>query len=165
MKKVLLAALLSLAGVGLGAGQAHAWLFCHKCCNKCGTICIRPYNAFTPSVFGSITADGCSPLNFGCQLPPPPPWFQPPWAGGAGCCAMDGSGCGSCTAGVPGMTAPIMLPPGNVAPAMQAPAPTAPVVVPNGAGAQAYPTGIQSAGYSPVPWVAPYPAAWNTNGR
>jgi len=58
MKKLLFAALLSLAGVGLSTGQASAWWFhCHHCCAGTAALCIKPYNAFSPSVFGSVTAD------------------------------------------------------------------------------------------------------------
>jgi hypothetical protein len=177
MKKMLLAVLLSLAGVGLSNGKASAWL-CHHCCNHCATICVRPYNAFTPSAFGTICADGCCPLQFG-HCPPPPPWMMPPpWAGG---CGPDGA-CGTCAVGAPhGGTAitgpapgaPATLPPGATVPVMQSPAPVQLPVAPT-TGAVGYPTGVQPTGYhpgyAPMPWVQPpaYPTYWNMpypNGR
>lgn len=182
MKKMMFAVLLSLAGVGLSTGQASAWLFCHKCCNSCATICVRPYNAFSPSAFGSICADGCCPLQFGgCA---PPPWMgPPPWACGAPGCGMDGGACGSCTAGAPngamktapGTGSPTMLPSGSGVPNFQAPPPAQ---MPPGSttGAMGYPSGVQAAGYytggyAPMPWMPPpqgYPTYWNMpypNGR
>jgi hypothetical protein len=182
MKKLLFAAILSLAGVGLGTGQAKAWLFCHHCCHGSATICVRPYNAFTPSVFGCITADGCFPLcGSQCPPPPPPPWmFGGPMGGGC-CgpslgCAMDGGTSHVVAPGAPVTTSPTVLPQGAV-PTLQGPAPAQMPVGP--AGAQAYPTGIQAAGYrtyvptgmyqgyAPLPWMQPpsYPAAWSPNGR
>jgi hypothetical protein len=184
MRKLLFAALLSLAGVGLSTGQASAWLFCHHCCSGSATLCVKPYNAFSPSCFGTIACDGCFPVSFGNHGP------YPPWAygGGPGCCppawdaccpslgcAMDGAGCGSCLPGAapPGPTtgAPTTLPPASV-PAFQAPPPSP---MPNGptTGARAWPYPVQSAGYrgpsayypgyAPLPWMQPmnYPASWN----
>jgi hypothetical protein len=172
MKKMLLAVLLSLAGVGLSNGKASAWLLCHHCCKHCATICVRPYNAFTPSAFGTICADGCCPMQFG-QCPPPPPWMMPPCGG----CGVDGS-CGTCTTVAPHGTAvaapgaPVTLPPAGTSPVFQAPAPVQAPVAPT-TGAVGYPTGVQRAGYypgyAPMPWVQPtYPAYWNMpypNGR
>jgi hypothetical protein len=177
MKKMLFALLLSLAGVGLSTGQASAWLLCHHCCNSCATICVRPYNAFTPSAFGTICADGCCPLQFGHGYPPPPP----PWAFGGPCCgpsmgcAMDGS-CGSCTAGAPqgGPAAgtPTSLPQGTL-PAFQGPVPAqAPAAPTTGSVGYPMPMGVQAAGYrapgyypgyAPMPWMQQptYPAYWN----
>jgi hypothetical protein len=186
MKKLLFAALLSLAGVGLSTERASAWLFCHHCCHGSTTICCKPYNAFTPSVFGSITADGCCPISFGgCGaggMPPPPPWMcgPPPWACGPSC---DGGCSGpekekekkSTTMTGPAVGTPMMLP-GVAAPQYQVPAPMpAGSVAP--ATAPGYPTGIQGAayrsvvptGYAPLPMMQPnaYPSYWNTtpNGR
>jgi hypothetical protein len=131
MKKLLFVALLSLAGVGLTSGQASAWLFCHHCCSGSATLCIKPYNAFSPSCFGTIACDGCFPVNFGNHGPCGP--YGPCGAGGCGAggpacgggwcgpscgpacgpamgAVMDGS-CGSCGAGLAG--APnFQLPPG-----------------------------------------------------
>jgi hypothetical protein len=67
MKKLLIASCLSIATLGLIAGQAPAWCFlgCHRCCfDYC--ICCRPYNAFSPVCFGNINCCGCCPVaNFG----------------------------------------------------------------------------------------------------
>ncbi len=187
MKKLLFAVVLSLAGVGLSTGQANAWL-CHKCCKSCATICVRPYNAFSPSAFGSICADGCCPLQFGRCCPPPPPCAygqQGPCCGPSLGCAMDGAcGCGAPgdahaalmngpAAGAPAMApqgAPVMLPAG-AAPGFQAPAQMPPNPATSAVG---YPMGVQAAGYrapagyypgyAPMPWMQPaaYPTYWNT---
>ena len=69
MKRILTAALLSLGALGLSATQASAFFWKH-CCNKCCTICVKPYNAFSPAAFGSICFDGCCPLQ---TCPPPLP--------------------------------------------------------------------------------------------
>ncbi|HVS34721.1 MAG TPA: hypothetical protein VMS17_04005 [Gemmataceae bacterium] len=75
MKKLLLSSILALAGLGLSAVPSHAWTFglipyhcwpcgeCWGCCGGgCGKICIRPYNAFSPSASGCMTFDGCNPF-------------------------------------------------------------------------------------------------------
>jgi hypothetical protein len=174
MKKMLFVVLVSLAGVGLTTERASAWLLCHHCCKSCATICVRPYNAFSPSAFGTICADGCCPLQFGQCAPPPGMGGPPPWACGGPDCGMDGS-CGSCAAGAPVgaptmVTAPgnpTMLPPGGTVPTFQAPTP-APMPPGPTTGHVGYPTGLQTAGYrpgyyAPMPWMQPpmYPAYWN----
>jgi len=177
MKKLLLAALLSLAGVGLSAGESFAWpLHCfRRCCAGSATICVKPYNAFSPSVFGSITADGCFPMAIANHGPCyPPPAFGPPPGFGPMGCGMDGAGCGACFAGAgpggPGMAgpppgAPMMMPPGAGVPNFQAPPPT-PMPPGNPAGAQAWASPLQAAGYypgyAPMPWMQPqgYPGYW-----
>jgi len=160
MKKLLFAALLSLAGVGLGNGQAKAWWpFHHHCCAGSASICVRPYNAFSPSVFGTVTADGCFPLSFGNHgtIPPPPPWLgQPPWMNGGAGCGMDGAACGgTCLTGPGGgamLTAPVagtpVMLPGSPA-TFQAPAPAPLPSAPAGptTGVQPYPVSVQTAGY------------------
>jgi len=121
MKKLIIAALLSLAGIGLVTERASAWLFCRNCC----TIRVKPYNAFSPSVFGSICADGCFPLCCPppccpppCCCPPPPPCCCPPPC----CfpplgCPMDGCGCGACGMGPgPMMPPPFLAGPGPMMP-------------------------------------------------
>jgi hypothetical protein len=169
MKKLVCVAILSLAGVGLSTGEASAWFFCHHCCGK-AVICVRPYNAFSPSVFGTLCADGCYPFSCpgagGC-MPPPPPWMcgAPPWMGGGCCGPMDGGSPGGSPAppAAKTATAPVMLLPGAVTPTMQPP-PPAPMPVGATSGAQAYPTGIQATGYrAPLPWVAlpAYPGSPN----
>src|SRR5262249_16474778 len=67
MNRLLAAALLSLAALGLATDQASAFFRCCRwhCCNKCcATFCCRPYNAFTPCCFGSLCCDGCCPFAF-----------------------------------------------------------------------------------------------------
>ena len=185
MKKLMFAALLSLAGVGLNADQAKVWLFCHHCCRSCATICVKPYNAFSPSVFGSICADGCCPVQFGNHGPcgPPPPWYgapccAAPGCGGPGCAGMPGCGDGGCMAGplmppmmmaqpgglpnlqAPPGAAPQMLPPGGY-PNYQPPNPSP---LPNGPAAPTtgglyYPSGVQTAayyGYAPTNYYPGY---------
>src|SRR5438067_10747813 len=90
MRRFLLAAVLGLGAVGLSAGpaSAHHLLKCH-CYKKCACICCKPYNAFSPVVFGNFCFEGCCP-SFGCCQPPAPPPCPEPCGG----CA-DGS-CGGC---------------------------------------------------------------------
>jgi hypothetical protein len=181
MKKLLFAALLSLAGVGLGTGQASAWLRCHHCCAGTATICCKPYNAFSPGIFGSITADGCCPITFSNHGPAcPPPGFgppmPPPWWGGPGCCGpsvgcADGScghGGGAAVMAPPAHGTPTTLPAAGGAPTFQAPPPgPLPTGAPPGAQMLGAP-GVQPAGYGPMPWMQPpaYPPYWaNPNGR
>jgi hypothetical protein len=94
MRNLLYSGLLGFAAVLALSVSAQAGTFglfihhkCCKCCDGC-SVCIRPYNAFTPVVSGTLIADGCFPFssgfnNFGC--------------GGAGCnglCAI-GETCAS----------------------------------------------------------------------
>src|SRR5262245_5102812 len=103
MKKLVFVALLSLVGVGLSANQASAWLFCHHCCRSCASICVKPYNAFSPSIFGSVCADGCFPLTCNNHGPygPPPPWYGAPCCAAPGMCGGPMMGCadGGCLSG------------------------------------------------------------------
>jgi hypothetical protein len=157
MKKLLFAALLSLAGVGLSTGQASAWLFHHHCCKNCASICVKPYNAFSPSVFGSICADGCFPIS--ASHGP----AAPPWAGGPACCGPVDGGCGTApaTTSPPAKGTPTMLPGGSGGAAFQVPTPS---MIP--AGAQVGMPGVQPTGYGPLPWMQPPPAYWaNPNGQ
>ena len=75
MKKLLFSSILGLAALGLSAAPSQAWTFgliphhcwpcsCFGCgCDKCcGTVCIRPYNAFSPVASGSMCFDGCNPF-------------------------------------------------------------------------------------------------------
>jgi hypothetical protein len=112
--------------VGGSAQEGRAWYLgccwdhlCHRdCCSRyTTTLCIRPYNAFSPCCYGNIVADGCMPINlYGGQLPCmrcPAPMCMPPCCGpnfGGGCCS---SGC--CESGC-------LPPPGTFAgaPMMQA---------------------------------------------
>src|SRR4051794_11497280 len=65
MKKLLLAGLLSVTALSLLPQTSHAGFLCCRC-NKYATyICIRPYNAFSPTCYGNITATGCCPMMLG----------------------------------------------------------------------------------------------------
>ena len=86
MKKLFALGFLSLAAIGLASGPAAAWWPCFPCsCKSCctTTICLKQYNAFTPVCWGSLTCDGCCPMNFGCC----------PGMGGYG---FGGGGAGQC---------------------------------------------------------------------
>ncbi|HZU37358.1 MAG TPA: hypothetical protein VFA18_15650, partial [Gemmataceae bacterium] len=94
MKKLIVFASLSVAGLILSSSQASAW-WCHHCChdNKCcTTICLRPYNAFTPVCCGNLSCNGCCPINMtqGCC--------------GNGACGYGGYGYGGCGNGSCGPT-------------------------------------------------------------
>jgi hypothetical protein len=161
MRKLLFAAILSLAGVGLTAERASAWFFldwfhCHNCC-KGATLCIKPYNAFTPSVFGSIVADGCFPvaLNQGGMYP---------CMGNGQPCFQGNGGCGF--NGVPGEVPVIngnVLPSGDAAVPQALPSapPPAPMAAPGPMPAptttsQAWQNWIQAANYYRGMYYPPY---------
>ena len=78
MKKLLSIGVLALASLWLTPGtssaggtfglftQASCWPFgclagcgCHKCCT---TICVKPYNAFSPTCSGTMYCDGFCPI-------------------------------------------------------------------------------------------------------
>ena len=82
MKKLLFSSILGLAALGMSAAPSHAWTFgliphhcwpcsCFGCgCDEyCGTVCIRPYNAFSPVASGSMCFDGCNPFCCGGLTP------------------------------------------------------------------------------------------------
>jgi len=126
MNRIVTAALLSLGALGLTSGQASAFFWKH-CCNKCCTICVKPYNAFSPVAFGSVCFDGCNPIQ-SC----------PPYFGGPSCCPAP-AGCDGCAPGHlppsnPGPGAPHHPGPGAGAPGFQSPMP-APLPPGTGAGA------------------------------
>src|SRR5439155_10796780 len=106
MKKLFTTALLSLAGLAVTTSQASAFFNCcgWRCCNKYSAkICVRPYNAFTPTCFGTITGIGCNPMNFGG-----PTWNGPACGPSCGpvCCSS-----GGCDSGFLGqLPGPIGLP-------------------------------------------------------
>jgi hypothetical protein len=111
MKKLCTIGILSLAALGVGAGQASAWHLLHHCCCSY-TVCCKPYNAFSPPC--------CTPCgkNWPCDMG----HFQP-----APCFGMGGyGGCGSCGGG-PAMSppgvAPMQMPPATGAPNYMPPAP------------------------------------------
>jgi hypothetical protein len=106
MRKLLLLGLLSLGMVSATSSSAQAWFF-HNCCgcNSCTTtLCIKPYNAFSPVAYGNIVADGCMPLNvYGGGLPCMRQPFYPgacaaPSCFTSGCCD---TGCLPPAAGIP----------------------------------------------------------------
>jgi hypothetical protein len=83
MKKMLFSMIVGLASLGMGAatsqagtfglfvcgggcgecgGCGHCGLFSHCCSKCCSTICIRDYNAFSPSFCGNMCFNGCNPF-------------------------------------------------------------------------------------------------------
>jgi hypothetical protein len=119
MKKILTAAFLAVGLTNLSATPASAGafgLFYHSCCCCCGgcTVCLRPYNAFTPVVSGNLCCDGCVPF---CPTGA--------YAGGAcgplGCGPLMGPGCdGGCFGQLPPVTcAPSDAPAGTIGMAPQ----------------------------------------------
>lgn len=119
------------------AKPAAAWWPCYPLCGCdkkgskcCASITIKQYNAFTPICCGSMSCDGCCPINLsgcgagvcgpgmlGCAMSPAGPMCADPCAGAcfAGC---DGCGLGHLPA--TGNPAPAAVP----APTYKAPAPT-----------------------------------------
>lgn len=88
MKKLLIT-ILGLAGLfqvpGIVSASDAFGLFTCGCCRKCGCeVCIRPYNAFSPVLCGTICGDncfpcggnqcGCGPVGYGMpgHMPPGP---------------------------------------------------------------------------------------------
>jgi hypothetical protein len=146
MKKLLLLGLMSLAVMGGFAQEGWAWGrgCCRGRCWGCNryttTLCIRPYNAFSPVAYGNIVADGCMPINlYGGQLPPMggccappmcmPSCFVPNYGGGccsSGCCENGSLPAPGSFAGAPMM--PIVpgqpLPQGQPGQSFTPPAPT-----------------------------------------
>jgi hypothetical protein len=76
MKKLLFSSLLGMASLCMWAAPSQAWTFglipchCRPCGGRCGrccsTICIKPYNAFSPVASGSMCFDGCAPFCNAC---------------------------------------------------------------------------------------------------
>lgn len=122
-------AVLSLAALGLGAGQASAagWLKNWCCCHKY-TVCCKPYNAFSPPC--------CTPCGKGwpCCMEP----FAMGGCGHGGCGYGGGCADGSCGApmGAPAMggsSAPATMPPATSIPNYMPPAPAEVGDAPQGA--------------------------------
>jgi hypothetical protein len=65
MKKLLVLGFLGLVALHTSAQKASAWcLFKNHCCCKFNTtLCIKPYNAFSPVAYGNIVGEGCMPVN------------------------------------------------------------------------------------------------------
>jgi hypothetical protein len=143
MKKILSAALVTLALTGLSARPASAGAFGliphGGCCGCCGcNFCIRQYNAFSPVCCGTVYCDGCMP--FGSGAPGCLGYSGFPASGPWNC--LDGSCVGQ-------------LPPAEVMPAAPAAPPlqSLPSAMPKGPpAATAGPAqpGVYSAGYRPA---------------
>jgi hypothetical protein len=168
MKKLFTFALLSLGVLGLTTGSAHAGLFDGWCCNKwfckknCATLCVKPYNAFSPVAFGTLCLDGTFPLGYGCQ----PPCYYPggfqtmggPMYGGPAYCYSDcgpGGPVGTAQLPAPGslqqgtaLQVPPQAPPG-FQPPVPAPMPTAAPPVPQAWAVPMPPNPVQPTGYQP----------------
>jgi hypothetical protein len=181
MNKLIAATLASLAALGLATDRAAAW--CHHGCDQCcTTICLRQYNAFTPICYGSLSCDGCCPLNitsccpgghFGCG----PTGYGPPPYGmnggyGPGFPGMTFNGYPPAMSGqvtAPGTTTESPAPPATMpdagSPSFQAPMPTPkenPPAAGSGPTAQnrlmGTPAGmVQYAGYRPPYYPGYYP--------
>jgi hypothetical protein len=164
MRKLLLAAVLGLAGVGLTTEKASAWIF--PClfhswrCRDCATLCIKPYNAFSPIAYGSICADGCFPIAMRppgmCGFPPPPPCIEDG-------CMMNGAGCGLFGPCAPPPGEPVASPPPAGAPASTAEPSKFPAAPPPASGASisrglSYP--VQAAAYYPGGYYPTNPYAY-----
>jgi hypothetical protein len=133
MKKLLLTAILGLAALIQVPGRTSAGAFGlftgQSCCGGCGCcVCIRPYNAFTPVLCGTIYSDCCWPS---CG----------PQPGHCGCGPTCGDGMpgpmvpmafGPMMPGpiMPGAMAPGALKPGALSPAPTAPGQVAPELIP-----------------------------------
>jgi hypothetical protein len=136
MKRLLVLSLLTIGAVGLTAAGADAWFkgccrprCCHRCCT---TLCIKPYNAFSPVAYGNIVADGCMPVNiYGGQLPCGPSVFNGGYGGGCAGGSCFSSGCceGAClpapgaVAGVPQIMPGQPMPEGAAGPQFNPPMP------------------------------------------
>ncbi len=76
-RRSLIVSLLTVAVLGLSAHNVCAFFFLKHKLHKYSTyICCKPYNAFTPVCFGSVTCTGCCP-SFGCPQPCCPPAAAP----------------------------------------------------------------------------------------
>jgi hypothetical protein len=146
MKKTLTAALMSAVVLGLSASAATAGWLKRKCCgHKCATFCVKPYNAFSPVAYGSLTFDGITPRPYG-----PPAHFAPQFGHG-----FEGEFCNEELAaqGLPGQN---VLPPQMVAQGW-------PQVIPQGM-PQMPPGALMGYGQQPqfglpaAPWLHPQAA-------
>ncbi len=157
MKKMLFSMIVGLASLGLGAAASQAGTFglfvcgghcgecggcggCklfHHCCSRCcSTICVRDYNAFSPSFCGNMTFNGCNPFCGG-------------YGGGYPGCGPSIQGCPTCG----GCAADPSVPAGSVGPAA--------MVAPYGGPVQAaamgmYPPSVLPVGAQPNYWTAGY---------
>jgi hypothetical protein len=104
--KLSLVAFLALAGLAVSVSDSQAWYgWCgrHRLEKYSTVICCRPYNAFTPCCFGSITCNGCCPV---IMQPPAMPGYGGWMPGSYGFAGYAGApnGCGE--GGYPGMPMP-----------------------------------------------------------
>ncbi len=169
MKKLFALAFMSLAAVSWTPSTASAWWPCFPaCCKSCctTTICLRQYNAFTPVCSGTLSCDGCCPVNLTSgNLASGPAIFQHPYAAGFGYAPYGYAPYGS--AAFAGQGYPMgQLPPAAVLsqPMMQNPvmggmpaAPMAPMPAPTGAVPFSAPA--QGIGYKSMYSAVPY--YWN----
>jgi hypothetical protein len=192
MKKLLPISILALASLWMTPGtssaggsfglftQTSCWPFsciagCGCCGSKCcSTICVKPYNAFSPTCSGTLYCDGFCPMG----TPPgygPPQSAMPPLSFGS--LPSVGDCCGdACEAAV----APPMIPGNFDAQPATNPQPTAPVQFPGPNTSYVYPNAVPNYGpmqvgyyyptYSPAPaynYTQPMavPYYWNSNRR
>jgi len=171
MKKIFALFVSSLAALAGVAGSASAW--CGDCCCSskcCATICLRPYNAFTPVCCGSLCVDGCASMMFGGMY-----MGHPCYAGMHGLPGYPYPGMYPMAGTIPGTVAPRTTPPPAATPATP-PAFKAPTPTPNpmtgSAQPEAGPVGqavpypmaygpVQYAGYSYYPGYGMMPYYWN----
>jgi hypothetical protein len=186
MKKSLSIAVFALASLWLTPGassaggtfgvftQTSCWPFsCFACCDCCGccgcgkfssTICVKPYNAFSPTCSGTICCDGFCPLGRpGCGGPqsalPPLDFGSLPTPGP--CC--EGGSVGGLTpplipGGIDAQPTANPMPGPNTSRVWQNPVPYyGPVQA-----SYSYPTYMPNYNYA-QPMAVPY--YWNSNGR
>jgi hypothetical protein len=192
MKKSLSIAVFALASLWLTPGtssaggtfgvftQTSCWPFsCFACCDCCGccgkfnsTICVKPYNAFSPTCSGTLYCDGfcplgtrpgygppqsaLPPLDFG-SLPTPAPCCEGGPVGGLTPPLIPGGIDAQPTANpMPG--APVQWPGPNTSRVWQNPVPSyGPIQA-----SYSYPTYTPNYNYA-QPMAVPY--YWNNNGR
>jgi hypothetical protein len=158
MKKMLFSMIVGIASLGMGAVTSQAGTFglfvcgghcgecggcggCklfHHCCSKCcSTICVRDYNAFSPSFCGNMTFSGCNPFCGGN-------------GGGYPGCGPSIQACPSCGGCAADAGAPVEVSgPGAMAMPYGGPAQAA-------AMAQQYPQSVMPVGVQPNFWTAGY---------
>jgi hypothetical protein len=159
MKKMLFSMIVGLASLGMGAatsqagtfglfvcgggcgecgGCGHCCLFKHCCSKCCSTICIKDYNAFSPSFCGNMTFNGCNPFcGGGCGAGNP----------GCGPSIQAFPACGGCAAD---SCAPSCIP-GPGAQAMPYGGP-----LQSAAMGRPYPASVMPMGVQPNYWTAGY---------
>lgn len=160
MKKLLAAALLSVAAIALSTAPASAWCCCHKY-KFCA--CAAQYNAFTPFSLNTVYGGHCCCKCFHvAELPCcPPPCCPPPCCPGpcdGGCCGP-ASYCNGGDAGALGMLPAPESPAAGAAvqgaPATQTPAPAPLPETPAANSSYRWPVRmqqpmVQPAGYRPA---------------